>query len=83
MMELREKRRPAPPAGCWLQSVWEKVVFLEAGEVDVRSFRRRRLQRRRWREADGPSGDMEGSSVVEACSVGQSCEERLMGQAAW
>lgn len=84
MMEMRKKRRPAPPAGCWLQSVWDKVVFLEAGEVDVKSFGRRRLQRRKWREANGPSEDMEGLGVVEACSVGQSFTlERLMGQAAW
>lgn len=60
-----------------------EVVFLRAGKGDGRSFRRRKLQRQRWREAARPSGNLEGSGEVEAYSLGKSCEEKLMGQAAW
>lgn len=41
-----------PPVGCWLHSVWGRVVFLGAGEVDGRSFGMRKLQRQRWRESN-------------------------------
>lgn len=73
MTEMRKKGGSALRVGCWLQSAWGKeVVFLGAGEVDGRSFGRRKLQRWRWRKL---SGNMEGSCALKVTQSSGATED--------
>lgn len=75
---------PPPPWGAGCRVPGERWCFSGCGGgADGRRFGRKKLQRQRWREAASLSGNVEESGVLEACSVEQSCEERLMGQGAW